>query len=360
MIQKHKAVVVFSSCLLGGMALLACSSPDGHRAVTAISTPIPPYVATDQASAQQARSTLQAGEAEAQGLVLTSSAVALERERLALEITRAASTQEYFTVQTQDARVVLALTEQAAATATQDARNWMNTQAAETAQAAASQTAYPLTATPAQATQNAILRANQGAERQAAIEAFTEPIWMAVPLVLMGLCILLAILVYRRLMPIIEKIIKVRGSTIIDASGEIVTILPLEDEFKTLMPKRSVAPALYSLRDTTHPSGMVNDLGVQERVTRSQQLAGIVGLAGHALSESARHQAQARVPQRFDTRLPNSVMRSALRAGMNQQTQPQPTKGYVIMTEDHPSAEKLLSPGEREIIDAEWRDVESE
>jgi hypothetical protein len=90
-------------------ALQGCASLPSNAVASvtnsSLSTPIPPFIATDQASAIQARSTIQAGEAMASNLSLTGTAVAVdintESTRVALHLTSSAATEQYFIRQTQ-------------------------------------------------------------------------------------------------------------------------------------------------------------------------------------------------------------------------------------------------------------------
>lgn len=106
--QNYSAIVIF--CLVVFLvALQGCSGIPVSTITPAASerlpSPIPPFIATDQASAIQARSTIQAGEAMANKLSLTGTAVALEVNRestqVALQLTSSAATEQYFARQTQ-------------------------------------------------------------------------------------------------------------------------------------------------------------------------------------------------------------------------------------------------------------------
>jgi len=131
-----------------------------------LSTPIPPYVATEQASAMRARSTIQAGEAQAYNLALTGTAVAIDvnqqATQVALYLAQSAATEQYFIRQTQLANEMTATAGQAAligtvtagamaAKATATARSWEATSAAGTEQAVSTSTAQAATATQVEA-----------------------------------------------------------------------------------------------------------------------------------------------------------------------------------------------------------------
>jgi hypothetical protein len=143
--RKCHLVLLLSGALIGLLALQGCSIPSFATSDAAIktanlSTPIPPYVATDQASALQARATIQAGEAQASNLALTGTAVAVDVNRqstlIALQLTSSAATEEYFVRQTQ-----------ASGQATATSISLEATQSAGTAQAITTGTAQAATAT---------------------------------------------------------------------------------------------------------------------------------------------------------------------------------------------------------------------
>lgn len=97
------ALIVFAMALSGCAGVSVDSIAPPTSAI--LSTPIPPFIATDQASAIQARSTIQAGEAMAYNLALTGTTVAVEvnteSTRVALQLTSSAATEMYFARQTQ-------------------------------------------------------------------------------------------------------------------------------------------------------------------------------------------------------------------------------------------------------------------
>ncbi len=99
------ALVVFAMSLSGCAGVSVDSIAPPTSAI--LSTPIPPFIATDQVSAIQARSTIQAGEAMAYNLALTGTTVAVEvnteSTRVALQLTSSAATETYFARQTQSA-----------------------------------------------------------------------------------------------------------------------------------------------------------------------------------------------------------------------------------------------------------------
>lgn len=133
-------VLVFFALALSGCSGVSVDSfapPTSAR----LSTPIPPYVATDQAASLQARSTIQAGEAMAYNLALTGTAVAVEvnaeSTRVALQLASSAATEQYFVRQTKASGETTATAISAAATsslATQQAIGTGTAQAATATQ----------------------------------------------------------------------------------------------------------------------------------------------------------------------------------------------------------------------------------
>ncbi len=110
--------------LLLALSLQACSgapAADPHR--IEIATPIPPYVATDQASALQARATRQASEGRMSELAAESTAVVLQ-------MTQAAATEAYFLRQTEQVQHASATAHQEAIQASSTAVAARHTQAA--------------------------------------------------------------------------------------------------------------------------------------------------------------------------------------------------------------------------------------
>ena len=158
------------SLLIYLFALQACAGAPGSTisAPTGVqlSTPIPPFVATDQASALQARSTIQAGQAQAYNLALTGTTVAVEVNQqstlVALQLTQSAATEQHFVRQTQLAGEATATASQvfaagtatasqAAADGTSTAVSQAATNAAGTQQAITTGTAQAATATQVEA-----------------------------------------------------------------------------------------------------------------------------------------------------------------------------------------------------------------
>lgn len=133
----NSRVVVVMIALLGlAMSLQAClgiPATDLYRGE--IATPIPAYAATDQASALQARATLQASEGRMSELAAESTAVVLQ-------MTRAAATEAYFARQTEQAQAATSTAAQQALEGTATAQAAVYTQAALNSAGTATQSAY--------------------------------------------------------------------------------------------------------------------------------------------------------------------------------------------------------------------------
>ncbi len=101
--------LVISIILMAMFFLSGCAGVSGGDLPaprrSPLPTVIPPFVATDQASAIQARSTIQAGEAMASNLALTGTAVSMEvnlqSTQVALQLTQSAATEQYLARQTE-------------------------------------------------------------------------------------------------------------------------------------------------------------------------------------------------------------------------------------------------------------------
>lgn len=136
-------IVIVGLCGL----LQACQVAPGVGRPVEIPTPIPAYVATDQASALQARATRQASEGKLAELAAESTAVVLR-------MTESAATEIYFARQTEQERATTATAAQQAIEATATAQAALHTQAALNAAGTATQAAYNHQATADQAAYN--------------------------------------------------------------------------------------------------------------------------------------------------------------------------------------------------------------
>jgi hypothetical protein len=203
----HNLLILLVSGLIGfALALSGCAgiSADSIAPPTSVrlSTPIPPYVATDQASSLQARSTIQAGEAMAYNLALTGTTVAIEvnteSTRVALQLTSSAATEIYFARQTQSAGETTATAISAAATSSVATQQAIGTGTAQAATATQVMSNHYVQATATQLAVNELVRQDESqrqslefrtwAWRIALVLAFVFGlvlIWIATPWVLL-------------------------------------------------------------------------------------------------------------------------------------------------------------------------------
>ncbi len=131
-----RLVVIFLATIGLALLLQACAgAPVTDQRLMEIATPIPPYVATDQAAALQARATRQASEGRMSELAAESTAVVLQ-------MTQAAATEAYFLRQTEQAHAATATAAQLSIEATATAQAAIHTQAALNAASTATQAAY--------------------------------------------------------------------------------------------------------------------------------------------------------------------------------------------------------------------------
>ena len=128
------------------------------------------------------------------------------------DIAQAAATQQFIIQQTQIAMDATAVAQSNAATAAQSAylvsvsqtaqaQEILNARAAQTNQAVAAMTAYPMTATPFAMTQAALLMQQYDREQQSFKERVVAPLLPFLIILVLFLFILLAILVFFRIIP---------------------------------------------------------------------------------------------------------------------------------------------------------------
>jgi len=128
-------------------------------------------------------------------------------------ITQAAATQQFILRQTQIAMDATAVAQSNAATAAQSAylvsvsqtaqvQAILDARVAQTVQAVAALTAYPMTATPFAMTQAALLMQQYDREQQSFMDRIVAPLLPFLVILVFFLFILLAILIYRRIIPI--------------------------------------------------------------------------------------------------------------------------------------------------------------
>ncbi len=152
---RRLAIVIFLLSLLLILGLSGCAGVSRANLDIArtplLSTPIPPFVATDQAASLQARSTIQAGEAMASNLSLTGTAISMEvnmkATQVSLQLTQSAATEQYLARQTANSAAGTATAISLAETGTIVAQNASGTGTAIARQAAGTGTAQVATAT---------------------------------------------------------------------------------------------------------------------------------------------------------------------------------------------------------------------
>ncbi|MEW5873456.1 MAG: hypothetical protein AB1894_29620 [Chloroflexota bacterium] len=163
----------------------------------------------DQAAKAAAQTTLEYNQRQLMDLSVRATEVSQN-------MARAAATQQFIAVQTQMAWNATAIAQGQAATATYSAyiqnatqtaqaQALLNIQSTQSAQAYATLTAYPLTATPWAALQADILRIRKEAERRAWWEEFV--VTPLIIILLVGVILLLivgGVMAYQRLMPALE------------------------------------------------------------------------------------------------------------------------------------------------------------
>ncbi|HNS37009.1 MAG TPA: hypothetical protein PKM01_04445 [Anaerolineaceae bacterium] len=134
--MNHRVVVILFAILSLAVLLQACTSvPAADEQLVDVATPIPPYIATDQAAALQARATRQASEGRMSELAAESTAVVLQ-------MTQAAATEAFFLRQTEQAQAATATAAQRSIEATATAQAAIHTETALNAASTATQAAY--------------------------------------------------------------------------------------------------------------------------------------------------------------------------------------------------------------------------
>ena len=257
---------VGSAFLMMLFFLSACAGQSPTR--SPLPTAIPPYVATDQASAIQARSTIQAGEAMASNLALTGTAVSMEvnmqSTQVALQLTQSAATEQYLNRQTEIA---------GAATSTAISQQGTGTSIAQ--QAAATATAQVATATQmaidasvrATATQFAINEMIRQDESQQQTLLFRTWAWRIVLI----LCFILGVVLIWQATPWV--LLKLFG--IHSWNGKPIIIVPNpKGGFQAADIARSLGPGLVmDSNGNLLTTGMATDPQIQNAVTARAQAA---------------------------------------------------------------------------------------
>ena len=265
------------------LSLSGCAGISGDSiAVTRtprLSTPIPPFVATDQAASLQARSTIQAGEAQAFNLSITGTAVSIEvnmqSTQVALQLTQSAATEQYLARRTEIAAAATATTISQQETGTAAAQVAAATGTAMAQQIAATGTAQVATATQAAidasvratSTQFAVNELVRRDESQQQTLLFRTWAWR----IILTLCFILGIVLIWQATPWV--LLKVFG--VHSWNGKPVIIVPNpRGGFQAADIARSLGPGLVmDNQGNLLTTGMAADPQIQAAVTARAQAA---------------------------------------------------------------------------------------
>ena len=222
-------ILVFTAQLLLGCASISASNPDLSHAPVIIESPIPDY--------SIAQATIDYGQAQQLDLSRKSTAVSLDMSQaanasalstqdsnqrqkvdldyqatlVAANIAQAAATQDFVLQKTKIANEATSAAQNNAATVIQSihlvnatrtaqVQAFLDLQAVKTNQAAAGQTAYPLTATPLAVVQAALLMQEYNREQQSFINQVVAPLIPILIILDMLLMVVTMIIAYRRYM----------------------------------------------------------------------------------------------------------------------------------------------------------------
>jgi hypothetical protein len=340
-------VVAILLAILGLAVLLqACANaPAADEHLVEIATPIPPYVATDQAAALQARATRQASEGRMSELAAESTAVVLQ-------MTQAAATEAYFLRQTEQAQAATATAAQQSIDATATAQAAIHTQAALNAAGTATQSAYNN-----QATSTSIAVGLLQASATAQVERLAEQRESERQTLLfrtwagrIALVILFAVGLFIAWQSVSWVLLRAFGIHRL-ANRPVVITPDGKGGFNIFDISRSLQPgASVSQKGKILTAGGVADPQLQNQVAARAQAAELMLAAN---SGQAVQPAQRR-----------TVLRTALQAGTTQ-THPQIgaglPQGLRILRNARELPPHLLPDTDTlQAIDAEWRDVEVE
>jgi hypothetical protein len=340
-------VVAILLAILGLAVLLqACANaPAADEHLVEIATPIPPYVATDQAAALQARATRQASEGRMSELAAESTAVVLQ-------MTQAAATEAYFLRQTEQAQAATATAAQQSIDATATAQAAIHTQAALNAAGTATQSAYNN-----QATSTSIAVGLLQASATAQVERLAEQRESERQTLLfrtwagrIALVILFAVGLFIAWQSVSWVLLRAFGIHRL-ANRPVVITPDGKGGFNIFDISRSLQPgASVSQEGKILAAGGVADPQLQNQVAARAQAAELMLAAN---SGQAVQSAQRR-----------TALRQALQAGVPQ-AQPQIgsglPQGLRILRNARELPPHLLPDADTlQAIDAEWRDVEVE
>lgn len=334
--MNSRVVVIFLLILLPALVFQACSSmPVVNSQGAEIATPIPAYVATDQASALQARATRQTGEGRLVEL-------AAESTTVVLRMTAAAATEQALARQTEDARAGTATAAQFAMDGTATAQSAMYTAVALNAASTATQAAYQSQST-ATAISLGLLQASATAQverlaeqRESERQTLLFRTWAG----RVALAILFALGLFVSWQSMSWVLLRAFGIHRL-ANRPIVITPNGKGGFNIFDISRSLHPgASVSKNGSILTAGGAEDVNIQNQVAARAQASELMLAANSGQALNA--------PQR------RSALRSALRTGSSDQT-PAPT-GAVIdahvtpVPPDDPRVRSLLDEVEPKLL----------
>ena len=185
-------------------------------------------------------------------------------------------------------------------------------QATETAQAAATQTAWTITQTPLAATQAAIVRADEQAEREAYWRQFTTPLKVILPAVM--LCTVFALMIwagiktYPHLLSTLQAL-ELRLRTRYGPDGEALLLLDKSQAVHTVLPGRALGHAVRNTAAEVQVDATPAGPEWQDRVTGREQAVRLARALPRDQRKAAQKLiAQAENPSRLPASMPPQVI----------------------------------------------------
>lgn len=351
MYKKIARWTLFAILLIALFALLAaCGAGAGG---TMLSTPnftstptlLAPYDATVQNAQANAQSTMAAGEAMSSNMAVTATALSFQSTEVSMQITMAASTQQYFAGQTATAGY------EYNATQTQVAAFYQGTQTAAASQVAATQTAARVSTADAAnyvATQVYLNALNRQDQQENDLAGFKTWAWRSASAALFilafGVAILLVVVGYKNRFFLLSLIGLVRWGP----NGKPYWSVPTRDgRLIFAVPDQSTGPLLeVNVNNKVGGDSKVTGVGQFELQREVNALAGMTNivLAGNTGA-----------PGVDGSRNP-TVNAATKSAGALLSGPPQPA--YVIVTNPKELPSHLhLDPEAVQQLDAQWREV---
>lgn len=274
-------LVVILAALQGCAGLPADSLALGTN--VSLSTPIPPYVATDQAAAIQARATIQAGEAMAYTLALTGTAVAVEvntqSTRVALQLTSSAATEQYLVRQTQISGETTATALSFAATSAAGTQQAIATGVAQAATATQAVHDHFVRATATQLALNELIRQDQSQRQSLEFRTWAWRVGLVLGFAF-GL-----VLIWKATPWILLKFFGYQSW-----NGKPIIVVPdRRGGFRVMDIARSLGPGLViDGRGNLTTAGAARDPAMQNAITARAQAAELLLAAGNLPPEERR------------------------------------------------------------------------